>query len=88
LLTQTLIVHIIRTNRIPFIQSRASKSMFFTTLTVMAVGCWLPYSPLANYLGFEPLPLVFFVWMVAFLLAYSVLTHTVKTWFIRKFGSD
>ena len=88
LLTQTLIVHIIRTNRIPFIQSRASKSMFFTTLSVMAVGCWLPYSPLANFLGFEPLPLVFFVWMVAFLLAYSVLTHNVKTWFVRKFGTD
>ena len=88
LLTQTLIVHIIRTNRIPFIQSRASKTMLFTTLAVMAIGCWLPYSPFANFLGFEPLPLVFFVWMVGFLLAYSVLTHTVKTWFIRKFGTD
>ena len=88
LLTQTLIVHIIRTNRIPFIQSRASKSMFFTTLLVMAVGCWLPYSPLANFLGFEPLPAVFFAWMIAFLLVYSVLTHKVKTWFIRKFGTD
>jgi Mg2+-importing ATPase len=62
--------------------------MLFTTLAVMAVGCWLPYSPLAHLLGFEPLPAVFFAWMVAFLLAYSVLTHTVKTWFIRKFGSD
>ncbi len=88
LLTQTLIVHIIRTNRIPFIQSRASKSMFFTTLAVMAVGCWLPYSPFAHFLGFEPLPAVFFAWMVAFLLVYSVLTHKMKTWFIRKFGSD
>ncbi len=88
ILTQTLIVHIIRTNRIPFIQSRASKTMLFATLSVMAVGCWLPYSPLAHFLGFEPLPAVFFAWMVAFLLAYSVLTHTVKMWFIRKFGSD
>ncbi len=88
ILTQTLIVHIIRTNRIPFIQSRASWTMLFATLSVMAVGCWLPFSPLAHFLGFEPLPAVFFAWMVAFLLAYSVLTHTVKTWFIRKFGSD
>jgi Mg2+-importing ATPase len=62
--------------------------MLFTTLAVMAVGCWLPFSPLAHLLGFEPLPAVFFAWMVAFLLAYSVLTHTVKMWFIRKFGSD
>jgi P-type Mg2+ transporter len=88
LLTQTLIVHIIRTQRIPFLQSRASKSMFFTTFAVMAVGCWLPFSPVAHFLGFTPLPAVFFLWMAAFLLAYSVLTHTVKMWFARRFGTD
>ena len=88
LLTQTLIVHIIRTHRIPFLQSRASKSMLFTTLTVMALGCWLPYSPLAHFLGFAPLPKIFFAWMLAFLLAYSMLTHFVKMWFARKFGTD
>jgi Mg2+-importing ATPase len=88
LLTQTLIVHIIRTNRIPFIQSRASRTLLFTTVAIMAVGCWLPYSPLAHFLGFEPLPKIFFLWMAAFLLAYSVLTHNVKMWFIRKFGTD
>ena len=88
LLTQTLIVHIIRTQRIPFIQSRASKSMLFTTLTIMAIGVWLPFSPLARFLGFIPLPPVFFLWLVGFLLAYSALTHTVKTWFYRRFGGD
>ena len=88
LLTQTLIVHIIRTQRIPFIQSRASKSMSFTTLSVMAIGCWLPYSPLAGFLGFEPLPAVFFLWMVGFLVTYSILTHRMKMWFIHRFGLD
>jgi Mg2+-importing ATPase len=88
LLTQTLIVHIIRTHRIPFVQSRASKTMFFTTLSVMAIGIWLPFSPFAHFLGFEPLPKIFFAWMVAFLLAYGILTHIVKMWFARKFGSD
>ncbi len=88
LLTQTLIVHIIRTHRIPFVQSRASNTMMFTTLSIMAIGCWLPFSPVAHFLGFTPLPAVFFLWMVAFLLAYSVLTHLVKTWFARRFGSD
>ncbi len=88
LLTQTLIVHIIRTQRIPFLQSRASASMLFTTVAVMAIGCWLPFSPVAHFLGFTPLPPVFFLWMVAFLLAYSVLTHTVKMWFARRFGAD
>jgi Mg2+-importing ATPase len=88
LLTQTMIVHIIRTNRIPFIQSRASGAMLLTTLAVMVVGCWLPYSPFATLIGLVPLPAVFFLWLALFLLTYSVLTHVVKTWFTRRFGSD
>jgi Mg2+-importing ATPase len=88
LLTQTLIVHIIRTQRIPFIQSRASKPMMFTTFAIMAIGVWLPFSPLAHFLGFVPLPGVFFLWLAAFLVAYGVLTHIVKTWFVRRFGMD
>ncbi len=88
LLTQTLIVHIIRTQRIPFIQSRASKPMMFTTLIIMAVGCWLPFSPLARLVGLVPLSAVFFLWLLVFLVTYSFLTHFVKMWFSRKFGTD
>ena len=88
LLTQTLIVHIIRTKRLPFIQSRASLPMTLTTLAVMAIGAWLPYSPFADALGFVRLPLSFWGWMAAFLLLYSVLTHNVKKWFFKKFGGD
>ncbi len=88
LLTQTLIVHIIRTKRLPFIQSRASLSMTLTTLSVMAVGAWLPYSPFAATFGFVPLPLSYWGWIAAFLLAYSILTHNVKNWFFKKFGGD
>ncbi len=88
LLTQTLIVHIIRTHRIPFIQSRASKPMLFTTLAVMAFGLWLPFSPLANVLGLTPLPQVYFLWLAGFLVAYAVLTHGVKKWFATRFGPD
>jgi Mg2+-importing ATPase len=88
LLTQTLIVHIIRTQRIPFVQSRASKAMLFTTLAVMAVGVWLPFSPLGKILGFTPLPLIYFGWLAAFLAAYGVLAHLVKMWFARRFGTD
>ncbi len=83
LLTQTLIVHIIRTNRIPFIQSRASLALVSTTLLIMAVGAALPYTPIAPFLGFVPLPPVFWLWIAGFLLLYSVLTHLVKTWFAR-----
>lgn len=88
LLTQTLIVHIIRTNRIPFIQSRASAYMIMTTMAVMGVAVFLPYSPLAATLGFVPLPLVFWVWIAAFLVSYSVITHLMKTWFNKKFGGE
>lgn len=88
LLTQTLIVHIIRTKKVPFLQSRPSFSMLFATLTVMAVGIWLPYSPLAATLGLVPLPASFWIWMVMFLLAYGVLAHLVKRWFFAKFGGE
>jgi Mg2+-importing ATPase len=88
LLTQTLIVHIIRTNRIPFFQSRASTPLILTTLTVMAAACLLPYTPIAGYLGFVPLPLSFWPWMLATVVAYAVLTHFMKTRFIRRFGAD
>ena len=88
LLTQTLIVYIIRTRRIPFIQSSPSPAMLFTTLVVMAFGAWLPYSPLAPMLGFVPLPWTFWLWIAGFLVAYSVLTHNVKVWFFKRFGMD
>ena len=55
-MTQTLIIHVIRTNKIPFLQSRASWPLTLTTLSIMAFGIWLPYSPLASALGFTHLP--------------------------------
>jgi Mg2+-importing ATPase len=88
ILTQTLIVHIIRTNRIPFIQSIASPFLLFTTVLVMILGAALPYLPFGSYFGFVPLPAVFWVWIGGFLLCYSVLTHLVKVWFFRKYGID
>ena len=59
LLTQTLIIHIIRTNRIPFLQSRASWPLTVTTAIIMAVGAWLPFSPIGHWLGFQPLPALY-----------------------------
>jgi Mg2+-importing ATPase len=88
ILTQTLIVHIIRTRKIPFIQSRASPVMFFFTFLVMGMGAYLPYSPLAGILGLVRLPAIYWVWIVGFLLAYCVITHFVKTWFFHRFGVD
>jgi P-type Mg2+ transporter len=86
LLTQTLIVHIIRTRRIPFFQSSASLPMTLTTLVVMAVGIWLPYSPFADDLGLAALPGTYWIWITAFLVGYGTITHVMKTWFIHRFG--
>jgi Mg2+-importing ATPase len=88
LLTQTLIVHIIRTRKVPFFQSHASFHLIVTTLTIMAIGAWLPYSPFADGLGMVPLPPVFWVWIAFFLLSYSVLTHIIKTWFFNRYGGE
>ena len=86
LLTQTLIVHIIRTNRIPFFKSRPSVLLVVSTLGVMGVGIALPYSPLAHYLGLVPLPPVYWLWIAGFLVAYSTLTHFVKSYAHKKLG--
>jgi Mg2+-importing ATPase len=88
ILTQTMIVHIIRTRKIPFLQSAASPGLLFTTLLVMSIGAFLPYSPFAETFGFVPLPAAYWLWIFAFLLFYTVLTHSVKVWFFNKFGVD
>lgn len=86
ILTQTLIVHIIRTNKIPFFQSRASFALTTTTLFIMFVGGILPYTPVAKYIGLVPLPFIYWIWIAGFLLTYSILTHNVKIWFNKRFG--
>jgi Mg2+-importing ATPase len=84
LMTQTLIIHIIRTNRIPFLQSRASWSLTLTTMAIMAFGAWLPYSPLASSLGLVHLPGLYWPILLATLLAYSCLTQGIKVWLLSK----
>ncbi len=84
LMTQTLIIHVIRTNLIPFIHSRASWQLTLTTLLIMAAGAYLPFSPLAPALGFVPLPGLFWPILLLTLLCYVGLTQLVKMWLIRK----
>ncbi len=86
LMTQTLIVHVIRTSKIPFFQSRASLPMLMITATIMGIALYLPFSPIASSLGFVPLPAIYFVWLALILTSYCILTQFVKTWFIKKYG--
>jgi Mg2+-importing ATPase len=86
LLTQTLVIHIIRTAKIPFFQSRASNSLIITTILVAGAGALLPYSPLGSTLGFVPLPGLYWLAVFAIILGYCVLANLVKTWFVRRWG--
>jgi Mg2+-importing ATPase len=84
LLTQTLIIHVIRTNKIPFLQSRASLSLTMTSVAIMAVGMWLPFSPFAGALGFTALPPLYWPLLASTLFLYVLLTQGVKVWLLRK----
>jgi len=86
LLTQTLIVHMIRTPKIPFLQSRAALPLMVMTGVIMAVGIFLPMGPLAHYFKLQALPSLYFVFLPVILLAYMGLTQAVKGYYIRKFG--
>jgi Mg2+-importing ATPase len=86
LLTQTLIVHMIRTPKIPFLQSRAAMPLMVMTGVIMAVGIFLPMGPLAHYFKLQALPSLYFVFLPLILLAYMALTQAVKGYYIRKFG--
>jgi Mg2+-importing ATPase len=86
LLTQTLIIHIIRTAKIPFLESRASTALITTTIIIAAIGIALPFTWLGGFLGFVPLPPAYWIALALILSSYVILTHFVKTWFIRRFG--
>jgi len=84
LMTQTLIVHVIRTNLLPFIQSRASWQLTVNSLLIMALGAYLPFSPLASFLGFVPLPAFYWLLLLVTLLCYVALTQLAKVWLLKK----
>ena len=86
LLTQTLIIHIIRTAKIPFIESRASAALITTTIIICCVGIALPFTWLGTNLGFTPLPWLYWPLVATMLLTYAMLTHFVKAWFVRRWG--
>ena len=84
LMTQTLIIHIIRTNKIPFIQSRPSWPLIATTVIIMSVGMYLPFSPFAAALGFVSLPPLYWPLLLLTLSCYIILTQIIKAWLLRK----
>lgn len=86
LLSQTLIIHMIRTAKVPFVQSMAAPPLLMLTLCVMAAGIVVPFTPLGAAVGLVPLPIAYFPWLGGTLLAYSLLTQVVKRWYIHRYG--
>ena len=86
LLSQTLVVHMLRTRKIPFIQSRAALPVLLTTACVMIAGILLPFSPLGAMVGLVPLPWSYFPWLLATLLGYCLVAQGMKTLYIKRFG--
>lgn len=87
LLSQTLIVHMIRTRKIPFIQSRASWPVMAMTFAIMAFGIAIPFTPFGVSIGLVALPWSYFPWLAATLTAYCVLTQAIKNRYVKRFNS-
>jgi Mg2+-importing ATPase len=88
LLTQCLIIHVIRTKKIPFIESRASNQLLFASLAICLIGIWLTISPFAATFGFVPLPLLFWPFLLLTLICYIALTQIVKVWYVKKYEPE
>jgi Mg2+-importing ATPase len=86
LLSQTLIVHLIRTRKIPFLQSRAAWPLLAMGAAIVVAGIWLPMGRLAHYFRLQALPLAYFPWLAAMLAGYAALTQAVKGWYARRYG--
>ncbi|MDR6937820.1 magnesium-translocating P-type ATPase [Luteibacter sp. 3190] len=87
LLSQTLVVHMIRTRRVPFLRSMASAPVLALTGAIMVIGVLIPYSGLGARIGMHPLPGIYFAWLALTLVSYCVLTQVVKTIYIRRYGT-
>lgn len=87
LVTQTLIVHMIRTRKVPFIQSIASAPVLIMTAIIIGAGIIIPFTGFGTFINLVPLPPTYFIWLVGILIAYSVATEIAKRLYIKKFGT-
>jgi Mg2+-importing ATPase len=87
LLSQTLIVYVIRTGKIPFVESKPSLPLVLTTLSVCTLGIFLPYLTIGKYFQMVPLPEIYWIVLAVLVPSYLLLTQLVKTWIIKKSGA-
>jgi Mg2+-importing ATPase len=88
LCTQTLVIHVIRTGKIPFLESQPSQFLIFTSLYIITLGIIIPFTPLAKYFKFVLPPAGYFLLLLFIILLYLLLAQKVKMWFIKKYGYE
>ncbi|MDD5436671.1 MAG: magnesium-translocating P-type ATPase [Candidatus Omnitrophica bacterium] len=88
LCTQTLVIHIIRTGKIPFIESKPSQFLIFTSIYIVTIGLFIPFTPLGKHFGFVQPPPGYFLALIIIIIAYLFMVHFVKSWFIKKYGYE
>lgn len=88
LCTQTLVIHVIRTGKIPFIESKPSQFLMFTSIYIVTIALFIPFTPLGKYFGFIQPPAGYFLALLAIITAYLFTVNFVKAWFIKKYGYE
>lgn len=88
LCTQTLVIHIIRTGKKPFIESMPGQSLIFASIYIVTIGLVIPFTPLGNHFGFVSPPAAYFIFLVAIIITYLFLVQSVKEWFIKRYGYE
>jgi Mg2+-importing ATPase len=88
LCTQTLVIHVIRTGKVPFLESWPSRFLILTSIFIITIGILIPFSPLAKHFGFVVPPTLYFVILFFMVITYLLLVQVVKNWFIKRYGYD
>ncbi len=88
LCTQTLVIHVIRTGKIPFLESKPSRFLILSSVFIVTAGILIPFSPLAKPFGFVAPPPLYFIVLFFIVITYLLLVQVVKNWFIKKYGYD
>ncbi|TAM42942.1 magnesium-translocating P-type ATPase [bacterium] len=88
LCTQTLVIYVIRTGKIPFIESKPSQFLMFTSVYIVTIGLVIPFTPLGRYFNFVTPPPMFFAALLIIVVVYLFTVQFVKSWFIRKYGYE
>ena len=83
--SQTLVIHMIRTPKIPFLQSRAAAPLLFLTTVSIAVGTLIPYTPFGKAIGMSGMPAAYFPWLIGMMLCYMALATFLKMMYIRRY---